>query len=84
MLCARQWAVGNKLIKVSNGYKVSPLPLLTNGYKSWHHLKELLILWDSSGLAFMHRLEGNTTTGINLRSVAKMGSVAGTSFARHG
>ena len=24
------------------------------------------------------------TTGINLRSVAKMGSVAGTSFARHG
>ena len=25
-----------------------------------------------------------TTTGINLRNVAKMGSVAGTSFARHG
>ena len=25
-----------------------------------------------------------TTTGINLRSVAKMGSVVGTSFARHG
>ena len=26
----------------------------------------------------------DTTTGINLRSGAKMGSVAGTSFARHG
>ena len=26
----------------------------------------------------------DTATGINLRSVAKMGSVAGTSFARHG
>ena len=30
------------------------------------------------------RKESATTTRINLRSVAKMGSVAGTSFVRHG